>query len=64
MKKYKIYYSEESRYCKIFKAKNEEDAFEKAHTNLEYGMWDANTTKGWKYANGGGGEFYNCERMK
>ena len=64
MKKYRVHYQEDTKYYKYFYAKSKKDAFKKAHTNLENGMWDANTTKGWETANGGGGDFYNCERMK
>ena len=60
MKKYKVHYSEEACYYKVFEAENEKQANDKAHKELCDNGWD---TSSWETGNGGGGEFLHTEEV-
>ena len=50
-KKYKVYYSEDSHYYKVFEASTESEAYDKARDHLSDNDWD---TSDWETGAGGG----------
>ena len=59
MKKFKVYYSEDSHYYKVFDASSKDEAFQKAHQELSDNGWD---TSSWESGHGGG-EFFDAQEI-
>lgn len=59
-KKYKVYYSEDSHYYKVFEASTESEAYDKARDHLSDNDWD---TSDWETGAGGGGELLHAEEI-
>jgi len=60
MPKYKVHYSEEACYYKVFEAKSSKEATYKAQQELLDNGWD---TSNWETGHGGGGEFLHTEEV-
>ena len=60
MPKYRIAYSEDYVFLKVFEGKNQKDAFEKAHKELCDNGWD---TSDWETGNGQGGQLDVVEEL-
>mgnify|MGYP003131967692 CR=1 FL=1 len=60
MPRYKVHYSEENTFYKVFEAKSKEEANEKAHKEMSDNGWDTST---WETGNGGGGQFFDTEKI-